>query len=424
MRTINFGVYWTYSSDTGQGYSDCNQMYLFSPTNLTGPAPIVLDFHPGGFTSGSPEPYCDDTCEQFMNAGVHWASVGYRLTENEYFYCPDGSYNCSTTYKEAEFIHVDETGALSLDTTGLTMSDYSVVTGRYESITQCQYDAAQAMEYLIKNTVELNVDVHRVGLSGSSAGGGEINYLAWTYHNLHPTRYTPVSMTYQDAQLNYPVGETLDKAWELWEDAMGPDMLVSKVVDADQCESWLGNPECLESTPILVCNQTWHNSVVQAFCGAPQWGNITLSDVRNSPLTRWRGETVQQRGLEKLWYTSRNLAAANRTTPMYMHILNKLNGTGGMDLPHNAVYARGYAKYAKRATGVKYAVYYSDYQGIQDADVSKQRFDVSIGRSNVTLNYVSNFDLLSIPGMANVTRSQADEQFLLHCHAFNIACSV
>jgi len=342
------------------------------------------------------------------------------LTANEYFYCPDKSYNCTDTYKESEFIHVDEHGGLTLDTTGLTTSNYSVVIGRYEYITQCQYDASQAIEHLIRNSAKLAVDVHRVGLSGQSAGGGEINYLAWVYHKLHPGRYTPVSMTYQMAQLNYPVGETLEEAWALWEGAVGEDMLVSKVVDKSVCDSWMGNPECSTFTAMDVCNATWQAEVLKAFCD-DAFSSLTIGQLRRSPLTSWRTATTQQKGLEKLWYTSRNLAAANRTLPMYMHIVNWMNGTGAMDLPHSPVYAAAYAKYAKEAGGaVNYAVYYTDYTGIKDVDVSNQRFDTVDG---YTYNYLSNFDLFNLPGMSNVSRTGSDEQFLLHCHAFGINCS-
>ena len=426
-NTIQFGKYWTYNAYTKQGSSTDNTMYLFSPPNLTRQAPVVLNFHPGGFIGGTPSPECGQACQQFVDSGVHYASVGYRLTENEYFYCPDGSYDCPDTYKEAEFIHVDEDGALRLDTADLTVSNYSVVTGRYEYITQCQYDASQALEYLIKHSQDLLVDVHRVGLSGESAGGGEINYLAWVYHALHPERFTPVSLSYMDAQLNYPVGETLDQAWELWQDAVGPDVLVSQVIDPDQCSSWMGNPECSEYTAMAVCNQTWQQLVLSTFCG-DNWNTTTIGDVRNSALNRWPLRTVQQRGMTKLWYTAQNLAAVNRSTPMYLYVVNDKNGTGMMDLPHSAIYARGYHKYAKQATGVNYAIYYTDYTGIKPEDVSKQRFDTTmvtaLGQSNVTFNYQSNFDMFSIAGMSNVSRSGSDEQFLLHCHAFELTCSV
>ena len=68
------------------------------------------------------------------------------------------------------------------------------------------------------------------------------------------------------------------------------------------------------------------------------------------------------------------------------------NSSFGKDLTNSNLHP---PRYAKRATGVKYAVYYSDYQGIQDADVSKQRFDVSIGRFDLSLNCINFYLLIS-----------------------------
>ena len=69
---------------------------------------------------------------------------------------------------------------------------------------QCSFDAAEVLEHLLAHAEELQVDVHRLSLSGSSAGGGEIHYLAWRYHAMpaNRERYTPVAMAYTDAQLD------------------------------------------------------------------------------------------------------------------------------------------------------------------------------------------------------------------------------
>ena len=108
---------------------------------------------------------------------------------------------------EQEFIHAAADGTLTLDTTGRVLSSYKVHAGRTEFNTICSYDAAQALEHLITHADQLQVDVHKISTTGGSAGGGEIHYLTWVYHalNNNAARYTPVSMVYTMAQLDYPV---------------------------------------------------------------------------------------------------------------------------------------------------------------------------------------------------------------------------
>ena len=51
---------------------------------------------------------------------------------------------------------------------------------------------------LLNRSASLGIDVHRIGLTGGSAGGGEIHYLSWVYRTLDRNweRYTPVAMVY------------------------------------------------------------------------------------------------------------------------------------------------------------------------------------------------------------------------------------
>ena len=70
------------------------------------------------------------------------------------------------------------------------------------------YDAVQALEYLLRNAADLELDASRVGFQGGSAGGGEILYLALVYPFLtsddgrpNSARYTPRSMTYTMASV-------------------------------------------------------------------------------------------------------------------------------------------------------------------------------------------------------------------------------
>ena len=107
-----------------------------------------------------------------------------------------------------ELIHVDGEGRLTLDHTGRTMEDYQIRRGRTEYNTKCSFDAAQMMEHLIAHADEYGLDIHRISFTGGSAGGGEIHYLTWVYHQWNVGRYTPVGMVYTMAQLDYPVQVT------------------------------------------------------------------------------------------------------------------------------------------------------------------------------------------------------------------------
>ena len=106
----------------------------------------------------------------------------------------------------------------------MVASDYKVRVGRQEFNTKCSFDAAAGFEDLLSRASTFGLDVHRVGFTlgfgltnpnpnpnpkpkptpnpspkqvgftGSSAGGGEMHYLSWTYRALERNwrRYTPV----------------------------------------------------------------------------------------------------------------------------------------------------------------------------------------------------------------------------------------
>merc|ERR1711907_428020 len=105
---------------------------------------------------------------------------------------------------------IDNEGRLSLDTSGKTMDAYRVRRGRQEFNTKRSYDTAQMIEHIIANADNLGLDPHRISTTGGSAGGGEIHYLTWVYHQWNVGRYTPVGMVYDMAQLDYPVENVMD----------------------------------------------------------------------------------------------------------------------------------------------------------------------------------------------------------------------
>jgi hypothetical protein len=123
------------------------------------------------------------SCEELLDRGIAFASFDYRLDGTNYYFCPnDGGgadaaaprTDCGKAAADAELIHVAADGALSLDAAGRTLTAYKVRIGRQELNTQCSYDAAAALEDVLARAGELGIDPHRLALTGSSAGGGEV----------------------------------------------------------------------------------------------------------------------------------------------------------------------------------------------------------------------------------------------------------
>ena len=92
--------------------------------------------------------------------------------------------------------------------------------------------------------------------------------------------------------------------------------------------------------------------------------------------------TEQDKGLATLWYSSDNMQK-HQPKPdgvsagsFFLYIANPLNSTAGMNVVHNALYARNYAKYAALA-GVSYTTYYTDYNAMTEEDKGSQRFSGS-----------------------------------------------
>eukprot|EP00662_Eupelagonemidae_sp_cell21_P037922 gene37922-45394_t len=144
----------------------------------------------------------------------------------------------------------------------------------------------------------------------------------------------------------------------------------------------------------------------------------------------WAMDTEHSRGL---WTLCKGAAAVNMqqhqpkgSAPggkFYLYISNALNSTAGMNVVHNALYSRNYAKYAERAGGINYAVYYTDYEGMTADDRGAARFEVDGGRGATVYNYRSNFGWVDLPGVRAVERSSEQEFILFHCHAMGLKCA-
>ena len=195
LSKVVYGKYFSYDADGGVS-TEANTYYVYMPTTATeagAKVPIVVEYHGGGFTGGSATSSLTARIESYLSNGVAYASMDYRLVATKYYYHGAGATAC-----EEEFIHADGSGRLRLDTAGMVSSDYKVRVGRQEFNTKCSFDAAAGFDDLLNRSASLGIDVHRIGLTGGSAGGGEIHYLSWVYRTLDRNweRYTPVAMVY------------------------------------------------------------------------------------------------------------------------------------------------------------------------------------------------------------------------------------
>merc|ERR1712045_1028559 len=114
--------------------------------------------------------------------------------------------------------------------------------------------------------------------------------------------------------------------------------------------------------------------------------------------------------MEKLWYAAVNMQA-HHPESFYIYVANSMNGTSSRDTPHEAIYARSYAKFAE-AAGVNYTVYYTDYKNMKASDAGADRVTSSTFRGDIVYNYRSSHDWRSHSGVSDVTVASIDEQVL------------
>lgn len=122
--------------------------------------------------------------------------------------------------------------------------------------------------------------------------------------------------------------------------------------------------------------------------------------------------------MEVLWYNSINMQK-HAPKPFYLYIANQLNSTAGMNVVHNALYGRNYAKYAEKA-GINFTVYYTDYHGMTVQDKGDQRVTAEGRAGEMVYNYRSSHDW--IHQQQGSAPASAEEQLLFHCMAFGIKC--
>jgi hypothetical protein len=448
-RTVTYGPYYSITTDGSKSTVD-NSYYLYSPVGVkAGDAlPIHIQFHGGGFTGGAPTSSANAEIEAFTSTGIHYMSVGYRLVATKYYY--------GSPAVEEEFIHAAPNGSLTLDACGRVLSLYNVRRGRTEFNTKCSFDAARALEHLLSSADAFGVDAHRISLSGSSAGGGEIkcvgclscltfpihaltfqsassahrrSYLTWVYHALgtNAARYTPRAIVYTMAQLDYPVENMLDMVWSQWADFVGPSTELSTILRFSDCGLIIGNPWCTEHAQTPLCNASFQKASLDRYCAnETRFAETTIGDVMASQT--WPQLTPHDEGIATLWYTSANMLAHQPVGPngekFALYVANALNSTAGMHVVHNALYARAYAKFAAQA-GINYTVYYTDYASMRPCDVGSRRYAVEEHGTTTVYNYRSNMgwanradaDAAPFRGMSGSLR----EQLAFVCAAVGVA---
>ena len=263
-----------------------NTAYLFTPETPAGSkVPVVIQIHGGGFTGGSANTQRTAEIDAITSAGIAYVSVNYRLVATRYYYGNDK--------KLEELIHVDHEGRLTLDTTGKTADQYQIRRGRTEYNTKCSYDAARMIDYLVEHAEELGLDMHRVSFTGGSAGGGEIHYLTWVYHQWNTDKYTPRGMVYTMAQLDYPVQNMMDRVWSLWTADVGQSLKLNQILDYTDCGMIIGNPWCVSpgvnQSEYNLCNMSWQKESMARFCtNRESFDKATLGEVQVAQ--RWPRE--------------------------------------------------------------------------------------------------------------------------------------
>lgn len=424
VHPVRYGKYWSINPQTNQTSWAASTHYVFLPGGGNGSLPLVVEYHGGGFTGGSASSRVTAQIESFLSNGIAYASMDYRLVATKYYYGEGAD------RREEEFIHAGADGRLTLDTTGKVLSDYKVRVGRQEFNTKCSFDAAAGFSDLLDRAPGFGIDVHRIGLTGSSAGGGEIHYLSWVWRGLDANwrRFTPLAMVYTMAQLDYPVQNILDRVWGIWADDVGNETKLDLILrpDENDCAMIVGNPWCASSTGAQtdLCNRSWHDASMARFCGAggERMGSTTLRELRENQV--WPLETEHDRGIARLWNNAENIAAfrARPDVPrsrFWLYVYNPLNGTTGMQVVHNALYARRYAAVAE-AAGLEFVSYYPDYAEMRASDRASERLRLHDG---TVLNLRESFDWRGAAGVNLSVPASAEEQTLFFCLALGVECS-
>jgi acetyl esterase/lipase len=107
-----------------------NHVIDFWKADTDGPAPLVIFIHGGGFRGGSHEKVSGHKIQQYLDAGIHHASVEYRLAE-------------------------------------------------HAPLPAAHEDAVRALQFIRSKAEDWGIDKNRIAAYGGSAGAQLVAYLAW-----------------------------------------------------------------------------------------------------------------------------------------------------------------------------------------------------------------------------------------------------
>jgi len=416
---MQYGKYVYGEDDNAQD----NSLYVYWPkTGKPVKAPVVIEFHAGGFVSEAPLAESTTTTDLFNGNGFVFISVGYRVFPNSYHY-----YDEDSNRKEEEFVNIAEDSSLSLDTNGRLYKDFVPHVGYTEVLPKVFYDAGNALEFVISNADYLGIDPHNIVFMGGSCGCGISNYLTFLYHKAHSNRFSVRVLLFAAAQLNYPVEPFTDAAWRLFGQAMGADSSLVGIIDDSSCPYVLGasacDPERGGATwEYEYCNTTWHAHRMEHYCNEESsWMNLTIMDAVE--INRWPDypRNSYEKRLETLWYLEDAMAeSTNHDVALY--VANYWNGTDAMSVPHHPAIALAYAHVA-RYSEIPYVVYYTDFTYMNEDEKSDLRISADLGGDYYTFNYQSNLDWRNQPEAAGLHPKSDEEQMMFACWRLGLTCS-
>jgi len=126
-------------------YGDhANHVIDFWKADVDGPAPLVVFIHGGGFSAGSHDKVQGKVIQQYLDAGIHHASVEYRFQKHARFPAP-------------------------------------------------HEDCVRALQFIRSKADEWNIDKSRIAAYGGSAGAQLVAYLAWADDYADPKSDDPIS---------------------------------------------------------------------------------------------------------------------------------------------------------------------------------------------------------------------------------------
>ena len=143
-----------------------NQILDFWKADVEGPAPLVIYIHGGGFKAGSHDQVDAQKIQQFLDAGIHHASVEYRFLQHARFPAP-------------------------------------------------HQDAVRAVQFIRSKADEWGIDKNRIAAYGGSAGAQLVTYLAWGDDFADPESEDPIARESSRLTAVAPRGgqATLDFDW-------------------------------------------------------------------------------------------------------------------------------------------------------------------------------------------------------------------